>query len=129
MRKVLFILMLICNISAFGQKLGHAYHFDFDSKSISRTGEFKDWKECRDCFMELYDESSLLTLADSKLGTFTFIVSKVEKDEVNNAMVLTCTGKGCSTVCTVAWQQKHMTFTFDDVALKYRISASHEENY
>ena len=79
---------MCCSISILGQKLGHAYHFDFDSKCISQTGEFNDWRKCQGSSMTLFDESSIITISDSDFGNLGFIVTKVDEDKQNNAWFL-----------------------------------------
>ena len=130
MRKILIILMLICNISTFSQKLGHAYHFDFDNKCYSKTGDFKDWRGCQGCSMNLYDEKSMIIIDDTELGKSGFIVSKVERDEEYDAWLFTWVGKDKKLACTVVWQKEYITVIIDnEYGIKYHIAASHEEEH
>lgn len=120
---------MCCSISILGQKLGHAYHFDFDSKCISQTGEFNDWRKCQGSSMTLFDESSIITISDSDFGNLGFIVTKVDEDKQNNAWFFTCTRKDNTPACTVIWQKKYVTILVDDTVVKYHISSSHEEEH
>ena len=123
------IVFMCCSISILGQKLGHAYHLDFDSKCISQTGEFNDWRKCQGSSMKLFDESSIITISDSDFGNLGFIVTKVDEDKQNNAWFFTCTGKDNTPACTVIWQKKYVTILVDDTVVKYHISSSHEEEH
>lgn len=123
------IVFMCCSISILGQKLGHAYHFDFDSKSISQTGNFNDWRKCPGSSMTLFDESSVITISDSDFGNIGFIITKVNEDKQNHAWFFTCMGKDNIPACTVIWQKKYVTILVDDTVVKYHISSSHEEEH
>ena len=75
MKKILFIMiMLINSITTSSQNSEHVYHFDFDGRCVSYTGEFKKWESCSNCFMEFHDRISLLQLVDTRYGNYIFDV-------------------------------------------------------
>ena len=123
MKKILFIMiMLINSITTSSQNSEHVYHFDFDGRCVSYSGEFKKWESCSNCFMEFHDRISLLQLVDTRYGNYIFDVTKMEHDKQSNAMILTCTNKGeTTTECTVIMGKEFILFVYDDVALKYHI--------
>ena len=123
MKKILFIMiMLINSITTSSQNSEHVYHFDFDGRCVSYTGEFKKWESCSNCFMEFHDRISLLQLVDTRYGNYIFDVTKMEHDKQSNAMILNCTNKGeTTTECTVIMGKEFILFVYDDVALKYHI--------
>ena len=116
------MIMLINSITTSSQNSEHVYHFDFDGRCVSYTGEFKKWESCSNCLWNSMTEFLFYNLVDTRYGNYIFDVTKMEHDKQSNAMILTCTNKGeTTTECSVIMGKEFILFVYDDVALKYHI--------